>query len=128
MLRTCEKALAEGSSIMMFPEGTRSPSGRMRSFKTGAFDLALKARVPILPIVIHGTADALPKRGFVLQGRHPIRIEVLDPIPYESFAHKSVEELTRDVREVIAEHVVAEGGDAVAGRSKRVARAATGNE
>jgi 1-acyl-sn-glycerol-3-phosphate acyltransferase len=123
MMRACEKTLAEGSSIMMFPEGTRSPSGRMRSFRTGAFDLALKARAPILPIVIHGTADALPKSGFVLQGRHPIRIEVLDLIPYESFAHKSVEDLTRDVRAVIAEHIVAESGDAVASRSKRRSRA-----
>ena len=44
--------------------------------------------------MIEGTSNALPKRGFVLQGRHPIRIEVLDLISYESFAHKSVEELT----------------------------------
>ncbi|MBW2272572.1 MAG: 1-acyl-sn-glycerol-3-phosphate acyltransferase [Deltaproteobacteria bacterium] len=124
MMRHCEQTLAAGSSVMMFPEGTRSPTGRMRSFKTGAFEMALKARTPILPIVIHGTADALPKRGFVLQGRHPIRIEVLDLIPYESFADKSVEELTRDVRNVIAEHVVTDGGDAVAPRSKRAARAA----
>ena len=123
MMRHCEETLAAGSSVMMFPEGTRSPTGRMRAFKTGAFELALKARVPIQPLVIHGTSHVLPKRGFVLQGRHPIRIEVLDLIPYESFAHKSVEKLTRDVREVIAEHVVTDGGEAVATRSKRAAPA-----
>jgi 1-acyl-sn-glycerol-3-phosphate acyltransferase len=123
MMRSCEKALADGSSIMMFPEGTRSPTGRMRSFKTGAFELALKTHSPILPIVIQGTADVLPKSGFILRGRHPIRIEVLEPLPYESFADKSVEELTRDVREVIAKHVVTDGGDAVAGRGRRAARA-----
>ena len=102
MMRECERTLAEGSSVMMFPEGTRSPTGRMRGFKTGAFELAQKSRVPIQPIVLQGTAHALPKRGFILQGRHPISITVLDRLPYESFADMSVEELTAHVRSVIA--------------------------
>ena len=102
MMRACERTLAEGSSIMMFPEGTRSTTGRMRAFKPGAFELALEAKRPILPLVIQGTSDALPKRGYVLQGRHPITVNVLPEIPYESFAHESVEGLTRRVREVIA--------------------------
>ena len=62
----------------------------------------MKTRTQILPIVISGTADALPKRGFVLQGRHQIRIRVLDPIPPERYADMSVDELTTYVREVIA--------------------------
>ncbi len=102
MMDACERTLREGSSIMMFPEGTRSPNGRMRSFKTGAFELALRSHVPILPIVLEGTADALPKRGFVLQGRHPIRLSVLDPIPYEEFSQLSVEALTQRLQDLIA--------------------------
>ena len=102
MLKACRETLARGSSIMMFPEGTRSPDGRMRSFKTGAFELALECKRPILPIVLRGTSDALPKRGFVLQGRHPIRVTVMDPIPYESFAGESAEGLAQRVREQIA--------------------------
>jgi 1-acyl-sn-glycerol-3-phosphate acyltransferase len=102
MMKACEKTLAQGNPIMMFPEGTRSQDGRMRPFKTGAFELALKTGSPILPIVIRGTADALPKRGFVLQGRHLISITVLDEIPAESFAGATVEELTASVRELIA--------------------------
>src|SRR5574338_721331 len=78
MLRACDRILAEGNSIMMFPEGTRSPTGRLRAFKPGAFELALRNRRPLLPILIEGTADALPKRGFVLRGRHPLRITVLE--------------------------------------------------
>jgi 1-acyl-sn-glycerol-3-phosphate acyltransferase len=65
----------------------------------------LKTRAPILPIVILGTADALPKRGFVLQGRHPIRIRVLDPIPYERVADMSADELTAHVRDVMASEI-----------------------
>jgi 1-acyl-sn-glycerol-3-phosphate acyltransferase len=86
---------------MIFPEGTRSPDGRLRSFKTGAFLLAQTARLPILPIVIEGTASALPKRGFVLQGRHRIRVSVLDEIPPGSFATESPEELAARVQALI---------------------------
>jgi 1-acyl-sn-glycerol-3-phosphate acyltransferase len=102
MVRQSLEALAQGSSIMMFPEGTRSPDGRMRSFKTGAFEIALAAKRPILPIAIEGTALALPKRGFVLQGRHPIRVTVLDPLPYAAFAGDEVNDLTARVRGIIA--------------------------
>ena len=102
MLKACRETLDEGSSIMMFPEGTRSPTGRMRAFKTGAFEIAKEARRPILPIVIQGSANALPKRGFVLQGRHPIQVTVLDPIAYGSFADDSVERICERTRALIA--------------------------
>ena len=105
MMKACREALEAGSSIMMFPEGTRSPTGRMRAFKPGAFELALEARRPILPLVIRGTSDALPKRGFVLRGRHPIHVDVLDELPYESFRGESVESLTQRVRGLIAAHL-----------------------
>jgi 1-acyl-sn-glycerol-3-phosphate acyltransferase len=105
MMKACRETLAAGSSLMMFPEGTRSPDGRMRSFKTGAFELALECRRPILPIAILGTSDALPKRGFVLQGRHPITISVLEELPYESFAADSAEALAQRVRGQIAAHL-----------------------
>jgi len=102
MMRACERALGQGNSIMMFPEGTRSPDGRLKDFKSGAFSLAQRTRAPILPIVIEGTASALPKRGFVLQGRHAIRIRILDEIPYASFADEPVESVTAAVRERFA--------------------------
>src|SRR5690606_37635119 len=48
MMEACEKTLAEGNSIMMFPEGTRSRDGLLRPFKTGAFELALRTGLPLL--------------------------------------------------------------------------------
>ena len=102
MMGACLEHLERGSSIMMFPEGTRSPSGRIRRFKTGAFEIALKARRPILPIVIQGTHEALPKRGLVLRGRHAIRVTLLDPIPYQDFAGADPEGLAEGVRGRIA--------------------------
>lgn len=105
MMKASGKALDEGNSIMMFPEGTRSTTGEMRAFKPGAFELALTKKRPILPIVIQGTADALPKRGFVLQGRHPIRLTILDEIPAAALEGGSAEQIGEQTRELIAEHL-----------------------
>jgi 1-acyl-sn-glycerol-3-phosphate acyltransferase len=97
MMSACSRTLDDGNSIMMFPEGTRSPDGKLRAFKHGAFTLAQASGCPILPIVIEGTAQALPKRGFVLRGRHPITIRVLDEIPHEKFRGRPVEALVDEV-------------------------------
>jgi 1-acyl-sn-glycerol-3-phosphate acyltransferase len=105
MMAACEKTLRSGSSIMMFPEGTRSKTGELRAFKPGAFELAIRTQTPVLPITIEGTHHALPKRGFVLQGRHPIRITVLDPIPPERFEQMSTAELTKSVREIFVQRL-----------------------
>jgi 1-acyl-sn-glycerol-3-phosphate acyltransferase len=102
MMSTCSRVLDDGSSIMMFPEGTRSPDGRLRAFKHGAFKLAQGSGCPILPILVEGTADALPKRGFVLQGRHAIRIRVLDEIAHEKLLERPVEEVTAEVWRLFA--------------------------
>lgn len=101
MMKQCRRSLAEGNSVCIFPEGTRSPDGRMRRFKVGAFDLAVQSQTPIQPLVIQGTSQALPKRGFKLQGRHPISVEVLDLIPPEQFGDKTSDELAEEVRTLI---------------------------
>jgi len=101
MITACLRALKQGSSVMFFPEGTRSKTREMRAFKPGAFEIAKRARVPILPVALDGTGDALPKRGFVLRGFHAIRVRVLDPIAPAQFAAMSVAKLTRHVRQRI---------------------------
>jgi 1-acyl-sn-glycerol-3-phosphate acyltransferase len=103
MMRHCDRALAGGNSIFMFPEGTRSASGRLRSFKPGAFQIAARNRVPIQPIIVRGTSEALPKRGFILQGRHAISIEVLDVIPAEEVAACDSDEMLERVRTIIGD-------------------------
>lgn len=59
----CERALAAGIPIMMFPEGTRSKDGSLLPFKDGAFKLAIKAGVPVLPIALAGTYAMRPKNS-----------------------------------------------------------------
>jgi hypothetical protein len=55
--------------------------------------------------VVHGTASALPKRGVILQGRHQIVIEILDPISYTTFADEDAEDLMLRVRKLIGDHL-----------------------
>jgi 1-acyl-sn-glycerol-3-phosphate acyltransferase len=103
MMRHCDRAIRDGNSIMMFPEGTRSTTDQMRSWKPGAFQIAERNHVPIQPIVVRGTAKALPKRGFILQGRHAISIEILDPIPADEVAARSPVEMTEHVRALLVD-------------------------
>jgi 1-acyl-sn-glycerol-3-phosphate acyltransferase len=80
MLAHCGRHLESGSPILMFPEGTRSADGALKTFKDGAFELAVTHGVPVIPIAVHGTAAALPKHGLVLEQHVDARIEVLEPI------------------------------------------------
>jgi 1-acyl-sn-glycerol-3-phosphate acyltransferase len=66
--------------VVLFPEGTRSPDGEIRDFKMGAFKIAHETGAPILPIVVDGTRDALPKHGWVLRESLVARVRVLPPI------------------------------------------------
>jgi len=99
MVRACEDALRAGNSLMMFPEGTRSPDGTMRPFKDGAFELALRTQSPILPIVIDGTAGALPKGGLLLDTARNLLLSVLPAIPYSSLSGMSAREVNHMVWE-----------------------------
>jgi 1-acyl-sn-glycerol-3-phosphate acyltransferase len=103
MMLHCNRALSGGNSILMFPEGTRSSNARMRSWKPGAFQIAKNNGVPIQPIALRGTAEALPNRGFILQGRHDISIEILDPIPAEEVAKHSSDDMKDHVRAILVD-------------------------
>ncbi|MFQ5570245.1 MAG: lysophospholipid acyltransferase family protein [Rhodothermales bacterium] len=105
MLEDCEKTLARGSSVYLFPEGTRSETGEVKRFKPGAFALAKKMKVPILPIAIIGSKDALPKHSLTIRGKHHIKVKVLEEIPHDHFAEMPVDELSERVRRRIADEV-----------------------
>jgi 1-acyl-sn-glycerol-3-phosphate acyltransferase len=93
MLEEADRCLKRGHSIMIFPEGTRSPDEEISFFKRGAFQLAIQADVPILPVLIDGTGGILPKHGLIFDGGHHIRIRVLDPVKPASFGTDNPEDL-----------------------------------
>jgi 1-acyl-sn-glycerol-3-phosphate acyltransferase len=101
MLDACRRTLRGGTSIMMFPEGTRSRTGELQAFRPGAFALASELGLPVLPIVLRGSGDALPTRGWVLRGRHVISVDVLPEVPVPQGA--DVTALTASVHDLIAQ-------------------------
>ena len=101
MYTACEGHLRRGSSLFLFPEGTRSETGRMRNFKEGAFVLAKRLQVPVLPIVIDGSRDAVPKNSLNFHGKTDIHISVLDAIAPESFAAMTPADLAQHVHAII---------------------------
>jgi 1-acyl-sn-glycerol-3-phosphate acyltransferase len=85
MIEESRRCLNKGTSIMMFPEGTRSLDCEIGFFKRGAFQLAISASKPILPILIDGSGGVLPKHGFIFKTGNRIMIKVFDPVQPESF-------------------------------------------
>jgi 1-acyl-sn-glycerol-3-phosphate acyltransferase len=84
MLAKSFACLKRGCSVMLFPEGTRSKDGAPGFFKRGAFQLAIQAGVPILPIVLDGTSSILPKHGLKLKPGS-VYVRVLDPVMPDEF-------------------------------------------
>ncbi|MFY1826466.1 lysophospholipid acyltransferase family protein [Myxococcus fulvus] len=98
-----------GTSIFLYPEGTRSSDGRVLPFKKGPFALALKARVPICPVTIEGSGDLMPKDSWNITPG-PVRVRVGKPIDTTAFAENDREGLARAVREAIIADNLALGG------------------
>ena len=94
--------LSTRTSVMLFPEGTRSASGDLGAFKDGAFKIAIEAQAPILPLVVHGTRDALIKHDWRF-GRCDAVVQILDPIPTAGMTLEDVDTLREQVRDLIAE-------------------------
>jgi 1-acyl-sn-glycerol-3-phosphate acyltransferase len=92
--------IVDGVSILFFPEGTRSPDGRLKLFKRGAFRMALDLELPLLPVTVVGTRDVLPagtRRLF--PGR--ARLVFHDPIPTAGLGDEDLPRLIDQTREAI---------------------------
>jgi len=98
MMEKCVESLQEGISVVIFPEGTRSLTGAIGKFKPGAFQIAVKTDKPLLPVLIDGTGDILPKKGFLFWNRRVVRIRVLDPIFPGNFKTGDPDELAAMVQ------------------------------
>jgi 1-acyl-sn-glycerol-3-phosphate acyltransferase len=105
MLEKSSQSLRKGISIMMFPEGTRSPDKEISTFKLGAFELALMTDKSILPVIVDGTGGILPKHGLVFSGGHIIKIKVLDPVHPGWFGTADTEELASKFRTLMVDEL-----------------------
>ncbi len=102
MINDCVERIKEGSSIMIFPEGTRSKDGNIQRFKEGAFRVALETKSPILPIVLDGSANALPKNEYIFRNNSKIIVKILDEVPYESFKDLNEKEVAIKMHDLIS--------------------------
>jgi 1-acyl-sn-glycerol-3-phosphate acyltransferase len=98
VFKQCSYYLRQNCSVMFFPEGTRSRDGRMKRFSLGAFDLAIKKNIPILPLVIDGTQDCLPKKDWVFTTNAYVNLKVLDPVPTHELNKDDSLELMERIR------------------------------
>jgi 1-acyl-sn-glycerol-3-phosphate acyltransferase len=105
MMDKAADSIREGNSVMLFPEGTRSPDGNLQPYKTGAFRLAKETGTDILPVAISGTCHAIRKGGLRIHRNDRMSLSVLDPIPYESFHHLDSKELAHLVHQKTLEEL-----------------------
>ena len=99
-LNECRDRLARRVSVMIFPEGTRSRTEELLPFKDGAFHLAIKARVPILPVALAGTRHCMAKGSFAFRRAHA-RARVLAPIDTDGLTLADVAALRDRTRATI---------------------------
>jgi 1-acyl-sn-glycerol-3-phosphate acyltransferase len=95
------EAMRAGQSFLIYPEGTRSPDGRLQEFKKGAAVLAIKAGVPIVPTACSGAQKVMAKRSLVIRPGE-ILVEFLEPIDASKYTWEERDELIRRVHDAMA--------------------------
>jgi len=108
-LNAAARKIKEGTSVIIFPEGTRSPNGKLLKFRLGGASLALRAGVQILPITVNGGRFVLPKNTLALM---PGKMEIIvgDPIDPGDFNEDNKTELMSTVKSVIENNLDLEYG------------------
>ena len=101
-LKRAGETIKNGTSVVIFPEGTRNREENIAPFKTGGFVLAVDAGVPIVPVVIHGTRQIMPKNRLRITPGC-VRLEIKRPIPTTEYTRKTKNDLLERVRQVISE-------------------------
>jgi 1-acyl-sn-glycerol-3-phosphate acyltransferase len=100
-LAAAKRKVAEGTHVWIAPEGTRSKTGALLPFKKGGFNLALDARLPILPVTLRGTRDVLLAKGLRSQPGAHVVVTIhapIDPMPYANDGRDGRDRLMADVR------------------------------
>jgi len=101
-LERAARQIREGASVLLFPEGTRTRDGKLQPFKRGAFALAVRSRVPLVPVTVNGSYSILPKKGFRIN-RGEIELIFHPPLATNGWSGREGElQLMERVRSVIA--------------------------
>ena len=90
-----------GRNVVVFPEGTRGPEYALRPFKKGPFVLAIAAGAPIVPTLIHGTIEVLPRHSLWLRAGR-VDVHLLEPVPTAGLTYDARDALAWQVYERLA--------------------------
>ncbi|MCA8939648.1 MAG: 1-acyl-sn-glycerol-3-phosphate acyltransferase [Planctomycetes bacterium] len=97
MVQDCKYCVEQGNSVLLFPEGTRTTTGKLLPFKVGGFSIAKKVNAPIALITIEGSWASLPPKQFLMRKRLDVTITVREVLRPEDFADWNSKELMRQV-------------------------------
>jgi 1-acyl-sn-glycerol-3-phosphate acyltransferase len=92
--RVAAERIRDGASVVVFPEGTRGHNYIVREFKKGPFVLAVAANAPIIPTIVHGTIEVMPRDTFWIHS-HVVDIHFLDPIEVDGMTYDDRDRLSR---------------------------------
>jgi 1-acyl-sn-glycerol-3-phosphate acyltransferase len=101
-IKSAVRTLKHGMPLVIFPEGGRTADGRIQPFLPGAFFLAIKAQVDIVPIALCGMYDLLPMNTYHIKPR-PLEMRVGEPIPTAGLTLRDMEQLSAKVQQAMEE-------------------------
>jgi len=101
-LNKVAEIIRNGTSVIIFPEGTRSQNQNIQSFKKGGFVLAVDSGVPITPMIIHGTWTIMQKKQILVRPGNVV-LEIKKPIKTLDYTRKTKNDLMEKVRNIILE-------------------------
>ena len=104
-LLQCARYLRQHCSVVFFPEGTRSPDRHVLPFNEGPFRLAIRERIPILPLVVDGSGAALPRNSWIFGSPSDIYLRILAAVPVDGWDIKQVPALRDAVRQRIVDEL-----------------------
>lgn len=91
--------LRQHCSVVFFPEGTRSQDGEVLPFIEGPFQLAIREQIPVLPLVVDGTRDVLPRSSWIFGNAPHIHLQVLEPVSVDGWQKQQSGLLRDEVRQ-----------------------------
>jgi len=101
-IRSALKSLKAGMPLVIYPEGGRTPDGQIKPFLPGAFFLAIKAQVDIVPVALVGTYELLPMNTYHIKSR-PLEMRVGEPIPTVGLTGHDMQALSDKVQKAVYE-------------------------
>ncbi len=108
-IRQALKGLKDGLPLVIFPEGGRTPDGEIKPFLPGAFFLAIKAQVDIVPVALVGTYELLPMDTYHIKCQ-PLEMRVGEPIPTAGLTMRDLEAVSNQVKAAMAALYDSTGG------------------